>query len=101
MLCTTFSCSSSNALTVTLVRVAERRAAASHNARPTRGSRLAWRLVRGALRLTPPRSDADGCDPPGSLGAASRSVDVNAEWPAYSSPRGRLLFRRGWAAWTC
>src|SRR5687768_7620428 len=91
VLCTTHSCSSSPALVVTLVRVTERRPLATRGSRVP-SLRLAWRLLRGALRTTRRPSPDDGSDLPASPAAASRAASVSADWPSHTTPRGRLLF---------
>ena len=81
MLCDTYSASSSQGVTVTLVLVRERR---STPARP-RGViprlRSAWRLLRGSWRNTPRSFPANGTGPLANPGAACFGTGVRPPLP--------------------
>jgi len=97
VLCTTFSCSSSLTVTMTVVRVTERRAPPVSVA--PAGLRLVWRLVRATLRAVAPASTVAGTSRPESPDDASRDAAVRRDDSAADSLALRLMLPP--SRWVC
>jgi len=89
VLCTTFSCSSSSTVTMTVVRVTERRSPPVSVA--PAGFRLGWRLLRATLRAVSPASAVAGTSRPASPDDASRDAGVRRDDSAADSRTLRLI----------